>query len=161
MGFIQRILAALAAGAILLLGGAADAADRHAGYYYPEPTSIETYVARAGTLPRAGREMRIGFVTGMTAQQLSASYPPPFAIFAKGEQAQKLLIVSLSDNGFHTLFQARALLAQLTSVARASDLFRDMGVEDFFTFFDLAKLLGFELITISDGDTFAHQVLIE
>ena len=105
--------------------------------------------------------MRIGFVTGMTAQQLSASYPPPLAIFAKGEQAQKLLIVSLSDNGFHTLFQARALLAQLTSVARASDLFRDMGVEDFFTFFDLAKLLGFELITISDGDTFAHQVLIE
>ena len=142
MGFIQRILAALAAGAILLLGGAADAAARHAGSY-SEPTSIETYVARAGTLPRAGREMRIGFVTGMTAQQLSASYPPPFAIFAKGEQAQKLLIVSLGDNGFHTLFQARALLAQLTSVARASDLFRDMGVEDFFTFFDLAKLLGF------------------
>ena len=62
--------------------------DRHEGYYYPETKSEETYVARAVTLPQASRQSRIGFVTGMTAQQLRAPYPPQFAIFAKGDDAQ-------------------------------------------------------------------------
>jgi len=144
-----------------VLGSATGGAERHAGYYYPEPPSVETYVARAVTLRSAGREMRIGFVTGMTAQQMTAAYPPQFAIFAKGEQAAKLFIVALNGDDFRTLFQARALLAQLTAVARASDLFREMGVEDFFTFFDMAKLFGFEQITVRDGDTFAHQVMLD
>lgn len=56
----------------LILGAgqaaAQDESDRHEGYYYPEPQSRETYVARAVTLPQATRESRIGFVTGMTAQ---------------------------------------------------------------------------------------------
>ena len=161
MGLIQRLFVAATAATILLIGGAAGAAERHAGYYYPLPTSTETYVARAATLRSAGRETRISFVTGMTAQQMTAPYPPQFSIFAKGEQAEKLLIVALNRDGFHTLYQARALLAQLTAVVRASDLFREMGVEDFFTFFDMVKLFGFEQITVSDGDTFAHQVMIE
>ena len=85
MGSIQRFFAAAAASTALLLAAAcAGATERHAGYYYPEPTSIETYVARADTLHSAGREVRIGFVTGMTGQQMAAPYPPRFAIFAKG-----------------------------------------------------------------------------
>ena len=33
----------------------------------------------------------------LTTQQLRAPYPPQFAIFAKGANAQKLIIVSLND----------------------------------------------------------------
>jgi len=139
---------------------AQDERDRHEGYYYPEPQSRETYVARAITLPQASRESRIGFVTGMTAQQLRAPYPPQFAIFAKGDGAQKLIIVALNDSAFGTVYRARALLAQLTAQVRTTQFFQEMGVADFFTFFDLAKSMGFEQITISDGDTFSHQVLI-
>ncbi len=139
---------------------AQDESDRHEGYYYPEPQSRETYVARAITLPQASRESRIGFVTGMTAQQLRAPYPPQFAIFAKGDGAQKLIIVALNDSAFGTVYRARALLAQLTAQVRTTQFFQEMGVADFFTFFDLAKSMGFEQITISDGDTFSHQVLI-
>ena len=139
---------------------AQDESDRHEGYYYPEPQSRETYVARAITLPQASRESRIGFVTGMTAQQLRAPYPPQFAIFAKGDGAQNLIIVALNDSAFGTVYRARALLAQLTAQVRATQFFQEMGVADFFTFFDLAKSMGFEQITISDGDTFSHQVLI-
>jgi hypothetical protein len=49
----------------------------------------------------------------------------------------------------------------LTSVARATPLFQDYGVAEVFTFFDLLKILGFDQLTISDGDGFAHQVLLE
>ena len=48
----------------------------------------------------------------------------------------------------------------LTSVSRATPLFQDYGVAEVFTFFDLLKILGFAQLTISDGDGFAHQVLI-
>lgn len=150
------LLAATAAGP----AWAQDESDRHTGYYYPEPKSEETYVARARTAPQASREARIEFVTGLTTQQLRAPYPPQFAIFAKGETAQKLIIVSLNDTSIGTIYRARALLAQLTAQVRATQLFREMGVADFFTFFDMAKMMGFEQITISDGETFSHQVFI-
>ena len=69
-----------------------------------------------------------------------------------------MIIVALGDRGFRSLYQARGVLAQLTAVSRTSQIFRDLGVEDYFTFFDLAKLLGFQLITVSDGESFAHQI---
>ena len=135
--------------------------DRHEGYYYPKPQSRETYKAQAITFPDSDRKRRLGFVTAMTASMVAGNYPPPFAIFAKGEDAEKLIIVSVRAGAYDTLYRGRALLAMLTAIARTTPIFSEYGVEDVFTFFDLAKLLGFEKITISDGDTYAHQIFIE
>jgi len=135
--------------------------DQHSGYYYPEVTSQEVYGARAQPLKEASRGSRIGFVTGLTQQQLGKPYTPPFAVFAKGGQADKMIIVSLGDHGFRTIYQARGLLAQLTAVARSTSMFRELQVEENFTFFDLAKMLGFAQITVSDGETFSHQILLQ
>jgi hypothetical protein len=82
-------------------------------------------------------------------------------VFAKGDDAEKLLIVALKDGVIDTLYRARALLAMLTSVARGTPLFQELGVAETFTFFDLLKILGFTQLTISDGDAFAHQVKVE
>lgn len=133
--------------------------DRHEGYYYPALSGPpEIYKARAVTLPDANRKRRLAFVTALTNQMMKNPYPPPFAIFAKGDDAEKIIIVSLGGQGFETLYQARALLAILTSSARVTPIFRNNRVEDIFTFFDLLKLQGFERLTISDGKTFSHQV---
>jgi hypothetical protein len=139
----------------------ADDGDRHAGYYYPEPTSEETYHARAVTLPDSDRSRRLAFVTLLTQQQLSAPYPPSAAMFAKGEEAEKLILVALRDGPMDTLYRARGVLAMLTASARTTDLFREYQVQDIFTFFDLLKLLGFERLTISDGKTWSHVVYID
>jgi hypothetical protein len=152
------VAGALALG--VLLAGPAGADDRHVGYYYPPPQTIETYEARAETLKDSDRTRRIGFVVELSQQILSNPYPPDFAVFAKGDQAEKLLIVALRDNVIDTIYRARALLAMMTSVSRATPLFQDYGVAEVFTFFDLLKILGFAQLTISDGDGFAHQVLI-
>jgi hypothetical protein len=135
--------------------------DRHAGYYYPKPASVEVYRSRARTLPEANRRQRIGFVTGVVNGMLNRSYPPVAALFAKGSKAQKLIIVSNQAGRLDTIYRVRALLATLTSSARATPIFREYKVEDTFNFFDMAKMLGFELITVSDGDTFTHQVVIK
>ena len=134
---------------------------RHAGYYYPEPQSQETYTARAKTLPEVNRRARIAFVTGLTSQMLRNPYPPEFAIFAKGEEAEKMIILSVTSNAYNTLYRMRGLLATLTAVARTTSLFQENAVQDYFTFFDLAKMMGFELITVSDGREFAHQIIID
>ena len=133
--------------------------DRHEGYYYPPLSSPpEIYKARAVTLPDANRKRRLAFVTALTNQMMKNPYPPPFAIFAKGDDAEKIIIVSLGGQSFNTLYQARALLAILTSSARVTPIFRNNRVEDIFTFFDLLKLQGFDRLTVSDGRTFSHQV---
>ncbi len=137
---------------------AARAQDRHAGYYFPPIGSEEVYRARAPVLDNASREMRIGFIVAQTNDQQRRNYAPRFAIFAKGDGAEKLIIVGLDADSFATLYRARAVLAQMTASARGSTLFRNLAVEDLFTFFDLAKLLGFTQITVSDGKNYAHRI---
>lgn len=157
----MRYVAALAVALGLVGATLVRADDRHVGYYYPPPQSTETYPARGDTLPDSDRTRRIGFVVEITRQMLSHPYPPEFAMFAKGAEAEKLLIVALKDDVLDTIYRARAQLAMLTSVARATPLFEEFGVAEYFTFFDLLKIMGFSQLTISDGDRFAHQVLIE
>ena len=157
----RRWLAAGLGLAILGGAGAAAAEDRHAGYYYPPPQTVETYRARTETLKDSGRTRRIGFVVELTRQMLRRPYPPDYAVFAKGDDAEKLLIVALRDGVIDTLYRARALLAMLTAVARGTPLFAQLGGEEVLTFFDLMKILGFTQLTVSDGDGFAHQVVIE
>ena len=152
-------LAILAAAIAIATPGRAD--DRHAGYYYPPPQTIEIYQPRGETLPESDHVRRIGFVVELTRQMLDKPYAPEFVVFAKGEDAEKMLIVALKDGVIDTVYRARALLAMLTSVARATPLFQEIGVADYFTFFDLLDMMGFRQLTISDGDAFAHQVQFE
>ena len=142
-------------------GSRAEAEDRHAGYYYPEPTSEpEVYQARAQTMLDASRATRIGFVTAISTQNRKLPYAPPAVMFAKGNEAEKLIIVALQDGRIDTIYRARALFADMTAQSRVLPLFKELGVQDYFTFFDLLKMLGFEKLTISNGRDFTHQVEI-
>ncbi len=155
------LLGAWAIAGLLAAAGPAAAEDRHEGFYYPELTSSEVYQARALSVPDSNRKSRVAFVTGITNEQNKAPYPPQAAIFAKGSEAEKLIIVALEDGRIDTIYRARAIFAQMTAVARLLPVFSQLGVEDYFTFFDLAKMLGFTQITISNGRDFAHQVIIK
>jgi hypothetical protein len=135
--------------------------DRLEGYYYPPVTSREVYVSRAKTLQDSTRTRRLGFVSGLTQQLANMPYAPTYAIFAKGEDATRLLIVAYGDGTIDTVYRARALFATLTGLARLTPLFQELQVEELFTFFDLCKLLGFQTITVSDGRKFTHQVVVK
>ena len=138
----------------------AQPADRHEEYYYPKVSSRETYVSRARVMDDSDRTRRIGFVSGLTQQLADMPYAPSYAVFAKGGESDRLIIVAYGDGQLNTLYRARALFASLTSLSRLTTLFRELQVEELFTFFDLCKLLGFRTLTISDGATFTHQVTL-
>ena len=135
-----------------------EAGDRHAGYYYPPPESFEHYIARGPAIPQATRGIRIAFITGLEVELAERGHPIPYAVFAKGSEAEKLIVVALMDGPLDTLYRARAVLANLTAEARLLPLLKQNGVEDWFTFLDLCVLLGFKQLTLSDGKAWAHQI---
>jgi hypothetical protein len=131
--------------------------DRHAGYYHPEVGSEELYPSRAPVLPEADRTRRIGFATALTQGQLARDFPPFYAVYAKGAEAEKMILVALEAERLDTLYRMRAFLAQLTAVARTSPMFVEADVADWYTFLDLLHMLGFEQLTVSDGRDWAHR----
>lgn len=146
----------------VILAGSGRAAERHDGYYYPLPKSQETYRARAMTLPEASRQSRVAFVTSITNGMVTNNpYPPQFALFAKGARQEKLIIVALRDDSYNTMYRLRALLAQLTAVARTTRIFQQQMKPDHLTFLDLLNMLGFERLTVSDGKNFSHRIDID
>ncbi len=135
--------------------------DPREGYYYPPITSEEHFSRVIGKVPEASRAVRVAFVTQITKAQLAAAEAPRFVIFAKGAEAEHMIIIGLDDQVFRTLYRARALLAQLTSNVRGTKFFLETGIADRATWFDLLRILGFRDLVISDGATWSHRVIFE
>ena len=147
--------------AVALVPAAASAGSHHVDYYYPPHPEPEVFVARADVLPNMERGVRVGFITGITKNQLEKPILPAVVMFAKGWEADKLIVVSLQDGYVDTLFRARAYFAMLTASARTLPIFEEMGVQEDFTFFDLARMLGFKQITWSNGVDESYQWKLE
>jgi hypothetical protein len=133
----------------------------HEGYYYPKLTSHEVYKARTRVTDKADRHSRLLFISALTKDQATAGYSPRYAMFAKGDQAEKLIIVGLDEGSFSTIYRARAVMAALSSLARLTPLLKDVDLEDELTFYDVLKLLGFKEINVTDGRKFAHRITLE
>ena len=135
--------------------------DKYVGYYYPKPNSAEVYESAMQTIAGFDRAQRLQFVTTVSQGTIKATYRVPYAVFAKGEKADKLIIIGLMPQEFGTIYQMRALLANMTTMARTSPFFQERTVPEEATFFDLLKLLGFTTVTVTDGDKLTHQVTIK
>ncbi|HYD06686.1 MAG TPA: hypothetical protein VEC60_13215, partial [Reyranella sp.] len=117
--------------------------DKYIGYYYPKPNSTEVYTSSLQTISGVDRPQRVQFVTVVSQGTIQSSYRVPYAVFVKGEKADKLIIVGLAPNEFGTIYRMRALLANMTTMSRMSPFFQERTVAEDATFFDLLKLLGF------------------
>jgi hypothetical protein len=135
--------------------------DRYVGYYYPKPTSTEVFESQMQTIATMDRTQRIQFVTIVSQGTIQAAYRVPYAVFAKGDKGDKMVIVGMQAGELNTVYRMRALLANLTTMSRLSPFFQEKTVAEDATFFDLLKLLGFQSVTITDGEKTTHQVTIK
>lgn len=135
--------------------------DRYVGYYYPKPTATETYTSPMQTIAGAERAQRVQFATVVSQGTIQSAYRVPYSVFVKGEKADKMIIVGLQPGEMSTIYRARAILANMTTMSRLSPFFQERTIAEDANFFDLLKLLGFQQVTISDGDKFTHQVAIK
>ena len=159
----MRTLAFLAclAVALVALPVVAQEDDKREGYYYPPVESEEIFDRTLGEGPPTDRTVRVAFVNEVTRAQFDAASKPRFAVFAKGAEAEHMIITALDDDVFKTLFRARAVLAQMTASARQTDFFVKTGINLYATWFDLAKLMGYEDIVITDGETWSHRIVLK
>ncbi len=147
---------------LLLTAGEAKADHRYQDYYYPEISVQETYEPRALRLPQASRQLRIAFVTGISAEQTKKGYPAQVVAFTKGGEDDSLMFTALYDGPLETIFRTRAFFAQLTAVARLLPAFQNQpAVDEDYTFFDLAYMMGFNSITATDGKDFTYRVVLD
>jgi hypothetical protein len=135
--------------------------DRYIGYYYPKPTSTEVFESQMQTIATMDRPQRVQFVTVVSQGTIQAAYRVPYAVFAKGDKADKMIIVGMQAGELNTVYRMRALLANMTTMSRLSPFFQEKTVAEDATFFDLLKLLGFTSVTITDGEKTTHQVTIK
>jgi hypothetical protein len=135
--------------------------DRYIGYYYPKPTSTETFESTLQTIAGVDRPQRIQFTTVVSQGTIQSAYRVPYAVFAKGEKADKMIIVGMQQGELNTVYRMRALLANMTTMSRLSPFFQERTVAEDATFFDLLKLLGFQTLTVTDGEKVTHQVTIK
>ena len=135
--------------------------DRYIGYYYPKPTATETYESSMQTIAGTERAQRIQFVTVVSQGTIQSAYRVPYAVFAKGEKGDRLIIVGMQQGELNTVYRMRALLANMTTMSRLSPFFQERTVAEDATFFDLLKLLGFRELTITDGEKTTLQVTIK
>ncbi len=154
----KTLIAAALAACLGSWTGTPARADEKADYYYPPITSEEVFERSLGSAPPANRAVRVSFTTQITKAQLAAPESPRFVIFAKGDEAEHMIIVALDNEIFQTIYRARAVLAQLTANARGTEFFVKNGIDTTATWFDLAKLLGFVDLIITDGTSWTHRV---
>ncbi|OUR77591.1 hypothetical protein A9Q83_10435 [Alphaproteobacteria bacterium 46_93_T64] len=134
--------------------------DRYVGYYYPSPQQVELYCARLPMLADINKKRRVGFIIGIKNGMNRQQYESPYAVFAKGAKSTKLIIISKTEGYLNTVYRARALLADLSTSARTTPIFAKSKAPEELTFLDLISLLGFQSVTLSDGDSFAHQIRV-
>lgn len=135
--------------------------DRYVGYYYPKPTSVETFTSTMQTIAGTERAQRIQFVTVVSMGTLQSAYRVPYAVFAKGEKGDRLIIVGMQPGEMSSVYRMRGVLANMTTMSRLSPFFQERTVAEDATFFDLLKLLGFRELTVTDGEKVTHQVTIK
>ena len=160
---IKTLIAAalLAATTGLVAEDRAFSADRHAGYYYPEVRTTEDYNSPLRRLPLVTKRSRVGLIVGLNEKQLARNFSPGYHMFAKGEESQKLIVISIESDKYQTLYQLRALLATMSTMARTSPLFANSGSPENLNFLDLCKMAGFTQITLSNGIDVSHQIFIK
>ncbi len=128
-----------------------------AGKYYPQVSSVETPDIRFGKMAGIGPQERQFFIDQVN---LAASTPGrtfPIVAQAVGENRETLVFVYLDADDTMTPYLALGILARLTSVTRFAPAIAEMGLSSEFDIYNMAAVLGFARIIVTDGRDFAHE----
>src|SRR3990167_4447447 len=135
--------------------------DKYVGYYYPKPTTVENYTSPMQRIAGAERQQRVQFITVVSQGTIQSAYRVPYAVFVKGDKAEKMIVVGLQNGELNSIYRIRAILANMTTMSRLSPFFQERTVAEDANFFDLLKMLGFTQLTVTDGDKLSYQVNIK
>lgn len=132
-----------------------------AGVYFPPPTSTERADIRFAAMAGVGPQQRQGFVDQVNLAASNPARPVPIVAQSVGADRQTLVLMHLGAEGPTTPYMARAILARLTSILRFAPAVTEMGLSSEFDVYNMAAVLGFQRIIVTDGRSFAHDVSLK
>lgn len=128
-----------------------------AGLYYPPASSVETPDILLQQLPGVGPQQRQSFVDQVNLAVGTPGRSVPIVAQAVGANRETLVLLYVGGEGAMTPYLARGVLARLTAVTRSAPAIQAMGLSSEFDAYNMAAVLGFGRIVVTDGRAFAHQ----
>ena len=128
-----------------------------AGVFFPPPVSFDTHQVRFGTMAGVGPTERQLFIDRINLTATASGQSVPIAAQSVGDDRKTLVFMLLGSDGPTTPYMARAILARLTSITRFAPEIAEMGLSSEFDIYNMAAVLGFQQIVVTDGRAFAHQ----
>ncbi|MEO0607553.1 MAG: hypothetical protein AAFY82_04930, partial [Pseudomonadota bacterium] len=104
-----------------------------------------------------GPQQRQAFVDQLNLATAGGERVLPIVIQAVGEDRSTLVIMNIEPEAFFTPYIARAILARLTSLTRFLPAVSEMGLSSEFDIYNMASVLGFDRIVVTDGREFSHE----
>lgn len=131
------------------------------GLFYPAPISFDEPEIRFGLISGVGLTERQFFADQINLAATSPQRTLPIVAQSVGDGRKTLVLLVLGTEGPTTGYMSRALLARLTSVTRFAPAIAEMGLSSEFDIYNMAAVLGFERIVVTDGRTFAHEAKLK
>lgn len=130
------------------------------GIFFPPITSTEIPEIRFAAAAEIGPLQRQTFVDQVNLVTTGAERPIPLIAQAVGTDRKTLVLLNLEPETYLTPYIARAMLARMTSLARALPAVSDLGVDEAFDIYNLGAIMGFDAIIVTDGRGFSHGALL-
>ncbi len=154
-------------GALSIAPGDAASADRVAAAdtkagpnsYYPPIVSVDTPEIRFSPKGEVEAQKRLFFVDQVNLAAAGNSFP--IVAQAVGDRNATLVIMNIDSPEAMTPYIARAMLARMTSVTRFLPEISDLGLSAEFDIYNMAAVLGFNRIVVTDGRNFSHKAELE
>lgn len=127
------------------------------GRYYPPASSVETPNILFERMEGVGPQQRQSFADQINLAASAPGRTVPIVVQAVGADKQTLVFLYIGAEGPMTPYLARGILARLTSITRAAPAIAEMGLSSEFDVYNMAAVLGFSRVIVTDGRDFAHQ----
>ena len=123
--------------------------------YYPPIVSADIPEVRFSAAAEAGAQKRHFFVDQINLAAAGNSFP--IVAQAVGADSATLVIMNIDTPEGITPYIARAMLARMTSVVRFLPEISELGLSAEFDIYNMAAVLGFNRIVVTDGREFSHE----
>lgn len=134
---------------------AAEDAQTGEGRFFPNVTETEVRPVRFSAMADTGPSQRQYFTDRINMETSGRGLTAPIVVQCAGKE-QDVLVVMVS--GFQeplTPYISRGLLARMTSIIRFAPTLAEMGLSEELDIYDVAAVLGFKQIVVTDGRDFA------
>lgn len=129
-----------------------------AGVYFSPPSSTESRKTQFRLSVDPGPVRRQYFTDQINLVASTPSRELPVIAQAVGAERRVLVLTMVGAGSAPTPYLARAILARATSVIRSAPILAEMGISQDFDIYNVAVVLGFERIVVSDARAFTHEV---